>query len=305
MYLLCSIVQTKSLNNGARLFYQPDSYICIECIVLFLRNMFKFRIVILSFWRSAQLRKKLCYLMIMVLSCFDLLAVLTNHTRYAILTMLWLTKKSDVYRSWMVHSIGVTGLFLGFSLLVLLVMNFDRYLATSYPIFHRTSVTKGRLLTLLAILISVDLTLTLMAVNDFVISLQVHVVIFIITVILPMVFINYKLFTIARKSRRNNEMSTPEMKKTFSLKNISSCLLAVACLAVLSIPVFVYIGLRITSKHDASILDNVKIAAYWSSTIISMNSTFNCLIFFWKNKILRIEGMKVIKGMNMCRRFRS
>ena len=241
----------------------------------------------------------------MVLSCFDLLAVLTNHTRYAVLTMLWLTKKSDVYRSWMVHSIGVTGLFLGFSLLVLLVMNFDRYLATSYPIFHRTSVTKGRLLTLLAILISVDLTLALMAVNDFVISLQVHVVIFIITVILPMVFINYKLFTIARKSRRNNEMSTPEMKKTFSLKNISSCLLAVACLAVLSIPVFVYIGLRITSKHDASILDNVKIAAYWSSTIISMNSTFNCLIFFWKNKILRIEGMKVIKGMNMCRRFRS
>ena len=42
-----------------------------------------------------------------------------------------------------------------FSLFALLVMNFDRYLATSYPIFHRTSVTKGRLLTLLAILIIV------------------------------------------------------------------------------------------------------------------------------------------------------
>jgi hypothetical protein len=35
-------------------------------------------LVILTFWRSVQLRKKLCYFMIMVLSCCDLLAVLTN-----------------------------------------------------------------------------------------------------------------------------------------------------------------------------------------------------------------------------------
>jgi hypothetical protein len=43
VYLLRSILQTKSLSNGAELFYQPDIYICFECIVLFLRNMFKFR----------------------------------------------------------------------------------------------------------------------------------------------------------------------------------------------------------------------------------------------------------------------
>ena len=78
-----------------------------------------------------------------------------------------------------------------------------------------------------------------------------------------MVVINYKLFTIARKSRRNNGIS-PEMKKTFSLKNISSCLLAVASLVVLSIPGFVFIGIRITSKNDASVLDNADIAAFWS-----------------------------------------
>jgi hypothetical protein len=28
-----------------------------------------------------------------------------------------------------------------------------------------------------------------------------------------------------------------------------------------------------------------------------MNCTFNCLIFFWKNKILRSEGKKVIEGI--------
>jgi hypothetical protein len=240
----------------------------------------------------------------MVLSCFDLLAVSVNNPRLAVLTMLWLTGQSDVRYSWMVKSVRVAGLPLGFSLLALLVMNFDRYLATSYPIFHRTSVTKGRLLTLLAILISVDLTLALMYVNNFVISIQVHVVIFIIIVSPPMLFINYKLFAIARKSGRNNRI-LPERKKTFSLKNISSCLLTVACFVVLSIPTIVNLGLRTTSKYDASILDNGQIAAFWSVTIISMNSTFNCLIFFWENKILRTEGIKVIKGMKICRRFQS
>jgi hypothetical protein len=36
--------------------------------------------------------------------------------------------------------------------------------------------------------------------------------------------------------------------------------------------------------------------------MISMNATFNCLIFYWRNKTLRKEGMKVIKSINVCRR---
>jgi hypothetical protein len=121
--------------------------------------------------------------------------------------------------------------------------------------------------------------------NDLVISYEVGALIFYIILCPPILFINYKLITIARKSRRNNGIS-PEIKKSISWKNISSCLLAVACFVVLSIPTFVYIGFGITSK-DASILEKSNIAALWVSTIISMNSTFNCLIFYWKNKILR------------------
>ena len=44
-------------------------------------------LVIVSFWRSVQLRKKLCYFMIMVLSSCDLLVVLTNHPVTSLLTM--------------------------------------------------------------------------------------------------------------------------------------------------------------------------------------------------------------------------
>ncbi len=248
-----------------------------------------------------QLRKKLCYFMIMVLSCCDLLVVLTNHPLAAANAMLWLTGKLVVHPREVIIFKRVSAIVLGFSLVALLVMNFDRYLATYHPIFHRTSVTKGKLLTLLATLIVVELTLYLMSINNFVFPHSLFVLIGLIIISPPMLFINYKLFAIARKSRRNNGVS-PEMKKTFSLKNVSSCLLAVACFVVLSIPVFVYIRLRITSKIKHSPLGNADIAGLWCTTIASLNSTFNCLIFYWKNKILRAEGMKVIKGMKICGR---
>ena len=256
-------------------------------------------VVILSIRRSVQLRKKLCYFMIMVLSCFDLLVVVTNHPWMVLVAMLELTRKLPyIYPSWMDISGQLSDIFIGFSLLALLVMNFDRYLATSYPIFHRTSVTKGKLLTLLAILIIMFVTLALIShVNDVLISYEVFVLICFGILFGPMLFINYKLFTIARESRRNNRIP-PEMKKMFSLKNISSCLLTVACFVVLNIPVFIYIGLSITSK-GALTFDNAHIAAHWAKTISAMNSTCNCLIFYWKNKILRTEGMNILKKLKL------
>ena len=261
-------------------------------------------LVIISFWRSGQLRKKLCYFMIMILSCCDLLAVLTNHPLLALLTMFWLTEKFDAYPSWAHTCTSVSNIFLGLSPLALLVMNFDRYLATYYPIKHRTSVTKRRLLTLLIILSIVHLTLLPMSINNSVITHPVSVLVCFIIISPPMIFLNYKLFTITRKSRKNSGLS-PELKNTFSWKKVSSCLIAVVCFVVLSIPAFVYSGLRTASKNKDTYLDDVELVGLWAKTIASMNSTFNCLIYYWKNKILRTEGMKVIKSVTIRRNVQS
>jgi multisubunit Na+/H+ antiporter MnhB subunit len=123
----------------------------------------------------------------MVLSCFDLLVVLTNHPLAALRAMLFLTGKFDDYHGWAGISSRLATFFVAFSSLALLVMNFDRYLATYYPIFHRTSVTKKKLLTLLAILITVEITLLLITFNDFVIRYQVGLLIIII-IIFPQCF---------------------------------------------------------------------------------------------------------------------
>ena len=255
-------------------------------------------LVIISFWRITQLRKKLCYFMIMILSCCDLLVVLTNHPLTAVNSFFWLTGKTIKYPRWALISLDLARLTpIGFSFFALSVMNFDRYLATHYPFFHHTSVTKRKLSALFGVLCITQVAFGLMYVNK-IIPLYFLAVIFLIIVGPPLVFINYKLFIIARKSRRNNGMSR-EVKKSLSFKNISSCLLAVACFVLLQVPGIIYIRLEIASKETPMMSDTVRLALFWSKTSVAMNSTFNCLIFFWKNKILRTEGMKLIKGIKI------
>jgi multisubunit Na+/H+ antiporter MnhB subunit len=214
--------------------------------------------------------------------------------------MSWLTGKLDVNARWPHISLGATNSFLIFSFFALVVMNFDRYLATSYPIFHRTSVTKERLSTLLAILIIVEIILNVISASGFVISHQVHLPILCILVIPAMLFMNYKLFLVVRKSRKNKRIS-PEMKKTFSLKNISSCLLTVACGVVVSIPMFVYIGFKVNSPETKYTLDNATLAAMWAKTISLMNCTFNCLILLLEKQGVtyrRIESSEKPENMS-------
>ena len=133
--------------------------------------------------------------------------------------MSWLTGKLDGNARWAYISLDSTNIFLVFSFFALLVMNFDRYLATSHPIFHRTSVTKGRLLTLLAILIIVEITLAVMTVNNFVISYQVHVLILFIPLIPAMLFINYSLMSVSSRQEKQKNFARAE-KDVFFQKYI-------------------------------------------------------------------------------------
>ena len=134
----------------------------LNVLFLFL-GVFLNSLVILTFWRSTQLRKKLCYFMIMVLSGFDLLAAKVNHSLSVLMALLWLTGKLGIYARW-VHTSGLlTNILLSMSLLALLAMNFDRYLAISHPLFHRTSVTERKLLILLAVVNILQISLLLLA----------------------------------------------------------------------------------------------------------------------------------------------
>lgn len=250
-------------------------------------------LVIVSFLRSSQLRKKLCNFTIMLLSCLDLLTVITNHPTLVVYLVLWLNGEKYLLTKVKVygHFLSILG---GFSTCTLLVMNIERYLGVYYPFFHRTSVTRSKLLTLLTIFTILPTTLTAISANDFIIPLSVASIIFLAIYFPPFVFINYKLFRISREVRRNNAVSP--LKGTKNVKTISTCLLTVGCFVITSIPGSFYIALNFIKKTSS---DSIMLSYLWGHTIFTMNSTFNNLIFFWRNNILRTEGKKVLLTLKL------
>ena len=268
-------------------------FLCVVNIIFTFSGIVLNTLVIVSFWKSSQLRKKLCHFMIMVLSCLDFLTVVTNHSAILIYLISWLKEDYKLLFNWTVYLNFVT-VFYGFSFHVLLVMSIERYLEAYYPIFHRTSVTRHRLLTLLAILLIFHTTFYLMSTNDMIISWTLASIIFLIIVFLPLLYLNFKLFKISREVRRRN-VTSPEKRTTLCLKSISSCLLVVVCLVILSISASVYFVFDISSESKHA--SNVRLSRVWVATIFTMNSTLNTLIFFWKNKILRTEGIKILKTL--------
>ena len=288
----------RTIRSKLSFFLKMDSsvyihliFLCIVNIIFTVSGIFLNILVIVSIWKSSQLRKKLCHFMIMVLSCFDLVAVVTNYPVLLLYLISWVAEDYDLLPKRKVY-LHLGHVFLAFSALVLLVMNIERYLGAYYPIFHRTSVTRRRLLTLLAILVIPSITITIVCLNDLIISLPVATIIYMALFLPPFTFVNFKLLIIAIKVRRRRATS-PEHNKAIRLKNISSGLFAVACIALLSIPCVFNIVFILSGKST----NTKELAFIWVTTCVGMNCTFNSLIFFWKNKVLRAEGIKILKTL--------
>ena len=266
-------------------------FLCVVNVIFTFSGIVSNTLVIACIWKSSQLRKKLCHFMIMVVSCFDLLAVVTNQPAILLYLISWLSDYYDLLSTCWLY-MDFVSVFFGFSLSALLLMSIERYLGAYYPIFHRTSVTRRRLMTMLVMLLIFLIILQVIATDDMIISRTFHVVVYVIAVFLPLVFLNFKLFKISRKVRRR---ISPEKRTTINLKSISTCLSIVACIVVLSIPTSLYtIFIMSTENKEAS---NVRLSFIWTITFLTMNSTFNSLIFFWKNKVLRLAGIKILKTL--------
>ena len=261
--------------------------------------------VIISLWRSPQLRKKMCYFTIFVLSCFDLGVVAIVQPLVMLSTILW---SMQMYSAHIETTRTYMDLLLvGSSMFALLTLNIERFLALTRPFFHQTAVSKGKLTLFLALQIITVVVLLLLKLfySEAKLYLSILIGVFILLLWLILAFLNYKMLVIV-KSKREYELrvapaplETPgnqarQKRRKRDFKNISTCCLAVGCFFCCS---FLVIICRIWSytlklpMHDRRrILFDI-----WASTFVYMNSTFNCVIFFWRNSILRREGMKILK----------
>ena len=128
--------------------------------------------------------------------------------------------------------------------------------------------------------------------NGLLISFEVFLTIFMTLFLPPFIFVNFKLFIIVRKVHNERAVSQEKRTKT-NLKNISTGLWVVAGLMLLSIPDSVYIAFSLAEKST----NTVRLSYIWMLTCVIINCTLNSLIFFWKNKVLRTEGIKILKTL--------
>ena len=276
-----------------------EIFLCIINGVFMIMGTLLNSVVIISLWRSSNLRKKLCYFMIFVLSCFDLVAASVTHP---IIVCVTVSLAFQPYNELCVQvAILILNHLYGFAMFALLTLNVERFLSIVYPIFHRTYVTKRRLLSVIAFLQILTIVLSTLSFQDLLISGRIIVTVIPVTMFLLFVYLNYSIFLVAKQRKNKGCVAESPMDdqkekrhKILEFRKAFTCFLAVICFHLCTLPAIVIGGLCFV--WNMSLFDEKVVhLALWIPTISSINSTLNCLLLFWKNFVLRHEGMKIIK----------
>ena len=274
-------------------------FLCIINIIFIVAGIFLNSVVIISLWRSSQLRKKPCYFMILVLSCYDVAVVTISHPFLIVSTIYFSQGEIDKIREDTRNNI--TLVLYASSMSALFTLNVERFLALTCPFLHQASVTKTRLLCFQAFWTVIIIGISPLTYLNLETILDIFACVFISSLLFLFIYSNYKIFIIAKSKRADKRVApTTAMDKNrktriLNLKSISTCSLAVGCFFCCFCTHIIYSVLRLASRKSLS--DTQFLSFFlWSSTFISLNSTFNCVIFFWRNSILRREGMKIVNA---------
>ena len=282
-------------------------FLCIINIIFMIAGIFLNSVVIISLWRSRQLRKKLCHFMVLVLSCFDLAVVSVTHPLVITSSIYLHAEQIETTRE--DRRIFLSFILSGFSMCALFTLNIERFLALTFPFFHLVFVTRRRLVGFLVFfsILALGLSQLLYINSTTTMIFKIFNIIFISFMLFLSTYANYKMLVVA-KSKRVDKRVAPSTetfneengkKRIINLKNISTCSLAVCCYFLCYCPYIIYLTFTRMTLGRSLFDKDVLLFNLWVSTFISVNSTLNCMIFFWRNSVLRHEGMKIVKALNI------
>ena len=238
--------------------------------------------------------------MILVLACFDLAVVVVFHplTIVEILQCWQFTRMAKVQY--------VQHLFV-FSLTALLTMTGERCLTLVYPFFHQKFVTKLRLMAIFVLCQLPFGLLHLLRIDNLDTYIKMTIaVVSIGTVLILILCLNYKISFIARTIKNCMNITLGNLNGTalnlyeayeskVIIRRVSTCLLAVTCLLFCYCPVIAFFILVLTGVQEEWSDQTLCIVQLWIRTLITLNSSLNCLICFYKNSVLRREGKNMLE----------
>ena len=274
--------------------------VCILIVIFGIVGTFLNTLVLFVFSKSKKMRQKNSYFFIMILSATDLVVVTsipvvslahgidqilgTPHCLYSICFDI-VTRTTPLL-----------------SATSLIIMNIERYLAIVYPFFHRTTVTKRKMIWSFCILgcilqICAAIGFIWKTIGDLIYSVGAFII------VTTTVFQYVSIFCIARKSLipRVKEVSNEEKfinLRPFlrDLKLARTYLFIVFLCFICYLPIAIILG---TTQYFLANEETWNAHLHWSlltPLLILMNATLNCLIFFWGNRELRIQSWKLVRN---------
>ena len=249
---------------------------------------------ILAYWKSSQLRNKTSYFLVMLLSVSDLTVAVVGNV-FFFLSLAFTLHGNPNCTTIILHEI-LTFLTVGMSLATLSALNIERYSCIVYPFFHRTKMTKLKLLrlTVLFWLYSCLVTLCYPVLGDHAARLTTSITLLSDIVITVGVYIS--IYHAVRRAASNPAQANGnQIKKLQNLKMAKSCVIVVAWTVIGFLP------FAIVRSLEASVF-TICFLEVWAKTLTLLSSSSNSLLFFWRNPILRKEAKAVLKNPKMLTR---
>ena len=254
-------------------------------------------ISLFTIWKSSHLKEKLCYFLIFLQSIFDVaVGVLSMPSMIALAALELQGMASCIH---VVFLLSMAYVPVGASLTTICLLTFERYMSILHPIFHRSNVTKARML------ICVCCGTAWFVVTGPVLRVISEKISTALNVIVIVIFLAFntcayvKIYLAVKNMRFSNrcigdfstEQSSSNMdekRKLFRERNLAkSCALVVLICYICYLPfAFCFIYFSDDPIH-------FRVATFWSWIIVTLNSILNSVVFFWKRPLLRQEAMNI------------
>ena len=270
-------------------------------ILLTISTIFLNSLTILAYMISPQLASKKAYFLILLLSVNDLLVGLFGNTSY-VLMLFTIVVEHPSCKIRILYNFAVF-CSASMSTVTLFALNIERYLAVLHPIYHRTEVTKSRIL---KIVVALWLLVLAVRLSGLVFGKAVYIIISTLSCFIAFssLYIYVVIYlTVKASSRSVDRLETDEqvtevkvMGRISRAKQIHMIKMAKSCAIAVGLTLCCNVPFTITYSQPAN--DTLLLSVLWSVTISLSASSLNSLVFFWNNPVLRAEAKKIFK--NIC-----
>lgn len=276
--------------------------VCSVNGVLILLTVILNSVAIRTILKCSQLKKKLCYFLLVVQSVADLLVGVIGLPLFTLVLINDINGDANcTANSLFVQAPYLTS---GFSMITISAMNYERYMGILHPYTHRYKLTKRKLLSYVLFACALHtISVTTFFIHKNVGRLIISVLIPLFLVTTAYVYIRIFLVAKGRPPVQNppNHIAGEHHESTRNIKmnNLREIKLAKSCFMIVFLSVFCFLPISILYALFPGQVRTVKFrnVQSWCVTIGMLNSSLNSVIFFWTRPVLRQEAKKLLESI--------